>query len=151
MSASRRQSTHSEPKLARPEIPHPLTAPRPPSTDVYLLYVVLASAVGAWACLLHPSFLRSSAYGWVFDLSGGETWPVGFCFAAVVFLILGGVHQRSVTLLAFGLALSMFVQFTFGLSVFLLTLDGTVSAITGTMQWWTIAWVNGWLLWRQAK
>lgn len=129
----------------------PLTAPRPPMIDVWMLWVVLASAVGAWACLLHPEFLASSAYDWVFRLSGGETWPVGWAFTAVIALLLGGVHQRSETLLSAGLALSTFLHFSFGLSIFLLTLDGTVSAIIGSMQWWAVAWVNGWVLWRQAS
>lgn len=115
-----------------------------PFTKFYCFYVGITALTDGLAFLFFPNLVRSVAYGWAHTLLPGWCW-------GIIFLVIGATclrqfkwvnldHLRNMA------ALSIFVYSTFSLSIFALTLSGSVGAIVGTTKWWAIVAMSVFLL-----
>ena len=117
---------------------------RPPgrlrSGPRFWLYAV-AGIVGVDGLVftLLPHLVQSGAYAWATGIMGPVWWGLTMLAtsATASFALwddgrypIGGVAARV------ALVLSGLIGGTFGLSIFVLTLNGTTSAITGASKWW---------------
>lgn len=128
----------------------PLSTPMSNLARLWIGWVLLTSSVAAWACLWVPSFLASPAYSYVIDLAGGFYF-VGAYFTVVIVLLLTGVMIRSPRILSLGLGIHALIHLSFGFSIFVLTLQGSIAAITGALQWWTSSVISTFFIWTQSR
>jgi hypothetical protein len=108
----------------------------------------------AWVATVHglfayfawerPDLLESGAYAFATGLMPLQVWAV--TSAAVTLTLAHSWFKHSLVVAFVGLGLALPTQVIFGLSILLLTLEGSASAIIGSVQWWTMAVANGLVL-----
>ena len=127
-------------------IEHGANKPMSVGARMWLAWVGVTNALVGGFALLHPSFLGNSAYGWATALL--PFWGWGILMVLVSLLCLAGRWRNNRIMAVIGLGLSMWVQIIFGLSIFALTISGTLSAIAGSVQWWVSARISAFFLGR---
>lgn len=87
------------------------------------------------ASIIDPSLYANSAYDWVTGILSIRTW--GFLMLLNGLLLLWSGIKRKTEIARAGLVVYFSIQWLFGLSILLLTFDGSHGAFAGAIQWWT--------------
>lgn len=111
---------------------------------VWIGWVGLIHAALAYFAWSRPDLLETPAYSWATGILPLQSWAV--VSACVAALIAYGLVTRRIFASLLGLGLALPTQVVFGLSIFILSFEGTISAVIGAAQWWSVAVGNGCLL-----
>lgn len=101
---------------------------------MYGFFGLVHIVIGAFA-IFEPSLYESGAYEWVRNFAPIRVWGVAM-IATGSLLTFAAWKGRSLAARA-GLLAYTVIQWMFGVSIFVLTLEGSTGAIAGTFQWMT--------------
>ena len=112
---------------------------------VWLAWVALVHGAFAYFAWFRPDLLSNGAYIYATNLVSFRVWSV--VSALVCLTLIYSFLRHSIPAAFVGLGLALPTQAVFGASIFILTFDGSVAAIIGSFQWWTMGVANALMLW----